>query len=161
MSSTRYLRRRGREQFAFNKFQCTRLATACKEKIAELRQTAVWQNLDRPECQFAFQEYARATQLADIFLDACSSSQWGKYFIARIDTGEAYQVHLHDLLWSIAGLDVTLNHFSGFPTDNLSIDRIAECEEVFRDSQLWNDIDLDTRYMMDKLGKLDFMYRNL
>eukprot|EP01018_Ginkgo_biloba_P000716 Gb_02017 [translate_table: standard] len=58
--------------------------------------------------QRAWKELYRVIREADIYLQACSGPEWWKKCVTIASTGEAHAIHIHDLLWCVVCLDLTI-----------------------------------------------------
>lgn len=61
-------------------------------------------------CKHALREVYRVVKDLEAFLLLCSAQEWWKSSLLRADNGEVLSVHVHDLVWSVAALDVTIHH---------------------------------------------------
>lgn len=76
------------------------------------------------------QELYRVIQEAQHFLHLCSSPDWWRVAVTMGVTSEARELHIHDLLWCITGLNLALLSIRGANLDSrtrFSRLRIAQC----------------------------------
>lgn len=81
-------------------------------------------------CEHALKEVYRVIKELEVFMQVCSRQDWWKSALLRADNGEALAVHVHDLVWAVAGLDAAIQHARGSAQesiDALCSRRIAEC----------------------------------
>ncbi|GLJ05199.1 hypothetical protein SUGI_0013480 [Cryptomeria japonica] len=119
-----------RAAFSFNSAQCSNLCYAFIAKLSPYF-LSKWQ-ISRPGNDFCFkndawvmsmpemgcrgskimqqawEEVCRVVKEAEAYLDLCSDENWGINSLILPSTGEAYAVHLHDLVWSLVCLDLNV-----------------------------------------------------
>lgn len=81
-------------------------------------------------CKHALKEVYRVIKELETFLMLCSVPAWWKIPLLRADNGEVLAVHIHDLVWSVAALDVTIHHAKSCSlevVDAVCSRRLTEC----------------------------------
>jgi len=113
------------KKLKFNDSQCDNLCRAFVSKLSKFCDVAPGPNTRRISlCReesvlvtdgddnskvvlgWAWNEVYRVIREAEVYLQACSGTDWWKRALTMAATGEAHVVHLHDLLCCVAGLEM-------------------------------------------------------
>lgn len=147
------------DRFEFKVFplQCAELLRQISTKLSKFfnpsAQNPFFAHLQH--CPQALKVVHRAVTHALAFLSECSDDQrWVTTALYKADSKEALLLHIHDILWCVAGLDVALHQVMGYSMEtcsDLAARRFQDCWlelENLADSELhW----MDAEHLLSKL----------